>query len=207
MKKVILFDLDGVLVDTTKIQIDATIEALSNDKYIIDNNINIKKKNDILNIINRTITTYDKLNMIKDKFYSEIDIDSIYDNKKIIANKLFTQFKIDNDKVKLFEYLKNKNIKIGIVTNSNKESATILLKQIGVYDMIDLLLANNDFINKKPHSEPYIRTMLYFRENLEDYLILEDSDDGITSAKNTGCDYIRVENYKDVNIELLSSMI
>ena len=199
---VILFDLDGVLADTTDIHILSTIQALNEEL-----DININNNKDIVNIIKRTITTIEKLNFIKDKYKLNIDIERVYNRKKKITNDLFETIKRDESKIEMFEYLKNKNIKIGVITNSNKKSAELLLKKIGIFDMIDLLISNSDVKNKKPHPEPYIRGMLYFKQNIEDYLILEDSDDGIKSALNTGCDYIKIKNSKEVCLEFIKKYI
>ena len=200
--KVILFDLDGVLVDTTNIQIISTIQAINEEI-----NEKIDDREDIVSIIKKTITTLEKLNIIKNKLKLNINIDRVYNRKKIIANQLFNNFKIDDIKIELFKYLKNKKIKKGVITNSNRKSAELLLKKIGIFDMIDILISNSDTKNKKPHAEPYIRGMLHFNKNIEDYLIIEDSDDGIQSAINSGCDYIRVSNSKEVSIELIKKHI
>ena len=136
-----------------------------------------------------------------------INIDRVYNRKKIIANELFNNFKIDDIKIEMFKYLKNNKIKIGVITNSNRTSAELLLKKTGIFDMIDILISNSDTKNKKPHAEPYIRGMLHFNKNIEDYLIIEDSDDGIQSAINSGCDHIRVSNSKEVSIELIKKHI
>ena len=58
--KVILFDLDGVLVDTTNIQIISTIQAINEEI-----NEKIDDREDIVSIIKKTITTLEKLNIIK----------------------------------------------------------------------------------------------------------------------------------------------
>ena len=200
--KVILFDLDGVLVDTTNIQIISTIQAINEEI-----NEKIDNREDIVSIIKKTITTLEKLNIIKNKLKLNINIDRVYNRKKIIANQLFNNFKIDDIKIELFKYLKNKKIKIGVITNSNRMSAELLLKKIGIFDMIDILISNSDTKNKKPHAEPYIRGMLYFNRNIEDYLIIEDSDDGIQSAINSGCDYVRVSNSKEVSVDLIKKHI
>ena len=200
--KVILFDLDGVLVDTVDIQIISTLQALSEE---IDEEIN--EREDIVSIIKKTITTSEKLNIIKNQLKLNINIDRVYNRKKIIANELFNNFKIDDIKIEMFKYLKNNKIKIGVITNSNRTSAELLLKKTGIFDMIDILISNSDTKNKKPHAEPYIRGMLHFNKNIEDYLIIEDSHDGIQSAINSGCDYIRVSNSKEVSIELIKKHV
>jgi HAD superfamily hydrolase (TIGR01509 family) len=190
MYKYYLFDLDGVLADTTMIQYESTREAI----------LTIKKK-DLLkedfwkDIFLSTITTYEKLyqlyecNLIS---YEEIDI--IYNEKKKIADSKFEMLQEDNAKIKLFDSLQKKGAKIAVVTNGNKLSSEIILKKIGLFNYIDIIISNNDVVHKKPHSEPYIRAMLHFGGKLEEYVIFEDSECGLQSARGTGCKVIHVKD-------------
>ena len=103
-----LFDLDGVLVNTANIQYDSTIKAIS--KYV---NISLLKNQNIDNILKSTITTINKLDyLIKENIISDKDKLNIYNEKKIIANNCFNNLTVDNEKVKLFSFLKIKNVKL-----------------------------------------------------------------------------------------------
>ena len=197
-----LFDLDGVLVDTTNIQISSTIEAIHS---IYDN---INNNSIINNIISSTITTRDKLKKLCElELIKNEDIEKIYILKKHIANKHFNNLKPDYEKIELFKYLKENNCKIGIVTNGNKKSSTIILKKIGIYDFIDLHISNEDVENTKPHSEPYIKAICNFGGDLKDYIIFEDSETGLISARGTGVRVQEVLNYKDINLDNILELI
>ena len=157
-----------------------------------------------MNLINSTITTKEKLQKKKKKeIINESDIDKIYLRKKEIADSKFNNLEEDYDKINLFKYLKNSNCKIAVVTNGNKKSANLILTRIGIINYIDLIISNDDVKNKKPHSEPYIRAISYFGGDLNKYIIFEDSEVGIISAKGTGANVYQVLNYKDINIETI----
>lgn len=197
-----LFDLDGVLVNTANIQYDSTIKAIS--KYV---NISLLKNQNIDNILKSTITTINKLDyLIKENIISDKDKLNIYNEKKIIANNCFNDLTVDNEKVKLFSFLKNKKCKIAVVTNGNKNSAIIILKALGLYQFLDLLITNEDVVNSKPHSEPFIKAISYFGGNLENFIIFEDSEIGLKSANGTGCKVYKVDNPIDINISLIKQL-
>ena len=197
-----LFDLDGVLVNTVNIQYDSTIKAIS--KYV---NISLLKNQNIDNILKSTITTINKLDyLIKENIISDKDKLNIYNEKKIIANNCFNDLTVDNEKVKLFSFLKNKKCKIAVVTNGNKNSAIIILKALGLYQFLDLLITNEDVVNSKPHSEPFIKAISYFGGNLENFIIFEDSEIGLKSANGTGCKVYKVDNPIDINISLIKQL-
>jgi beta-phosphoglucomutase-like phosphatase (HAD superfamily) len=197
--KYFLFDLDGVLSNTDIIQFNSTREAI-----IKSSNFDILQNEEITQIFKSTITTQDKLCKLVDfNIITKYDIEPIYEEKKIIADNYFKLLEKDYEKIKLFDYLKKNNCKIAVITNGNKTSAELILKNIGVFEYVDLLISNNDVINKKPHSEPYIRAMLFFKGQIEEYIIFEDSECGLKSAYGTGCKIVEINNVNDVNINLI----
>lgn len=195
-----LFDLDGVLVNSDKIHYNSTIEALKN---VI--NYNLIDNNEINSILKSTITTLDKLNYLKLKhILNDEQIINIYENKKNISNDKFLELNIENEKILLIKYLKENNIKVGVVTNTNKKTANILLRNI--INDIDILITNEDVNNKKPNPEPYLKAIKLLSSDIKKCIIFEDSEIGILSAKNTNCDYFIVKNINDLNLELIKNL-
>ena len=195
-----LFDLDGVLVDTVEIQYDSTIKAIL--KFV-----NFNLTNTIESILRSTITTKKKLQyLVEQNIISNEQIIDIYNEKKKIADSKFNNLIADNEKVKLFTFLKKRKCKIAVVTNGNKNSSVIILKSLGLYNFLDLLITNEDVINSKPHSEPYVKAISHFGGNLEDFIIFEDSETGLTSAYGTGCKVYKVENINDINLSLIKQL-
>ena len=122
MYKYYLFDLDGVLADTTMIQYESTREAILTIK-----NIDILKDDFWNSIFLSTITTYDKLyRLYESKLLSYEEIDIIYNEKKKIADSKFEMLQEDEHKMKLFHSLKQNGCKIAVVTNGNKISSEII---------------------------------------------------------------------------------
>lgn len=198
--KAYLFDLDGVIVNTDYIQYNSTKESI----YDLIN-YDISTNNDIDNVFKSTITTLEKLKFLSNIIeIDEEQINKIYERKKKIADFYFLQLKNDSEKIMLMKYLKNNNCKIGIVTNSNKNSTNIILKKIGIYELIDVIITNEDVINKKPNPEPYLKAIEILKVYKNECIIFEDSEVGILSAKNSGIDFYQVKFYLDVNINLLN---
>jgi len=197
-----LFDLDGVLVNTDHIQYKTTIDAVYEIlNYDVASNIEL----DV--IFKSTIFTLDKLYSLSN--YTDINeeiINKIYTKKKQLADSYFSKLDTDYEKIELMEYLKKNNCKIAVVTNSNKTSANIMLKNIGIYDFIDVIITNEDITNKKPHPEPYLKAIEMLNVEKESCIIFEDSEVGLISAKKTGCNYYHVQNYLDVNIDLINNI-
>lgn len=195
-----LFDLDGVLVNTDNIQYESLVTAITH-YFPLDLN------NNIINILKNTITTSDKLDyLINEKLILKNKKLEIYNKKKEIADHLFNKLSVDYEKINLISYLKKNNCKISVVTNGNKKSAILILKAIRIYELIDLLITNEDVNNPKPHSEPYIKAISYFGGDLDKFIIFEDSETGLLSANGTGCKVYKVNNINEVNIDLIKNL-
>ena len=197
-----LFDLDGVLVDTTHIQYES-IKNVIMDKL----NYNICSNQEVNAVFESTITTIDKiLYLSKIIDISDQMKDQIYTDKKKYADEYFSKLCIDYEKVELMNYLKINKCKIGVVTNSNKTSAAIILKNIGVFKYIDVLISNEDVTFKKPNPEPYLYAIKLLNSELNECVIFEDSEVGLQSAISTTCSYFKVSSYKEVNKRLIDAL-
>ena len=204
MYKAFLFDFDGVLVDTTDIQVRSIAEAIKN---IIG--LSIKHPSD-WEIIYSTITTKAKLVKLSHKGYLPLkQIEETYTEKKRLANEMMLKLDPQHyfDKRQMFDFLKAEDKKIGVVTNANGDSTRMLLKHLDFMKYLDVLITNNDVVNSKPHPEPYIRAMLEVGCKLEEYIIFEDSIVGLQAARATGAAVCEVRHVNDVNFGLVADIL
>jgi beta-phosphoglucomutase len=200
--KYYLFDLDGVIVNTDEIQYNSTKDAVF--EFI---NYDISKDYEVSDVFRTTITTLEKLNFLKSRVpLIEQYISDIYKRKKQLADYNFSKFKDDYEKIEMMSYLKNNKCKIAIVTNSNKQSALKILKSIGVIDFIDVIVSNEDVLNAKPNPEPYLNAIEILSAKKEECIIFEDSEVGLISARQSGCDFYNVKSHSSVNIELINKI-
>jgi beta-phosphoglucomutase len=200
MIKGILFDLDGVLVDTTQLQIDSTIKALSPF---------VKKNNHIISILKQTITTKEKLQIFCDANYlKKNQLETIYINKKKIFKKEIKKRKIFSKIIyNIFIYLKKKNYKCALVTNANLKTTLFILKKMKINKFFSVIVTNENRIKPKPNPEPYVYAIKKLCLKKENCLIFEDSEVGLLSAKRSGAKTIKVNNVKDLNKKYLISKI
>lgn len=81
--------------------------------------------------------------------------------------------------------LKNRGVKIGVVTNKNDDSAKMLIA--GYFgNLVDVTLGHLDGIPSKPNPEALLRVMSDLGVNAEDTLYFGDSDVDVLTAKNAG---------------------
>lgn len=173
---ILLFDLDGTLVNTDFIYIKVWDELLKEynincDKSFFDYFIKGKSDNSFMTYIDSSITSDKIIEISKKK--DELFIKYLQIEQEILIEGAIMFFE------------KNKNNKIAIVTSCNKSAAEYILNSTGLMKYIDLIIASEDCIYHKPNPEPYLNAIKYFNVNMENIFIFEDSYSGYCSAKRT----------------------
>ena len=195
MTKVIVFDLDGVLVDTKMIHYEAlnlALEKFKFEKISINDHVKIfdglptSKKLEILHKKNKLPKKkFKQINQYKQKITSKILKSRIKKNAKLIN---------------LIKFL-HKNYKIAIATNAVKLTLNICLKQLGIDKYVDYKLSNENVNNPKPNPEIYLRIFLHFGIYPSEAIIFEDSHYGREAAVSSGAQLYPVKNVNDLNLK------
>ena len=196
MIKLIIFDLDGVLVDTKKIHYDAlnfALEKFKSEKISFTDHLKIY---DGLPTSKKLQILYRKKKIIKSNF-SKIKKYKQYLTKKLLKESL----KEDKKLIKIFEYLKKKNYKIGIATNAVKETLNICLSKLKISKFIDLKFSNEDIKNSKPNPEIYLKMFIHFGLYPSETLIFEDSHYGREAAITSGAKLYPVKYIDDIELK------
>jgi beta-phosphoglucomutase-like phosphatase (HAD superfamily)/dTDP-glucose pyrophosphorylase len=202
MNKVIIFDLDGVLIDSKEIHFVALNNALKNvgDQYVISEEEHHK--------FYEGLTTKDKLKLLtKNKGLDKKYYDIIWKNKQQETQILFNTIKKDNELIKKIKYIKSFEINVAVASNSIKKTITQSLDLLGVSDLVDYVISNEDVIFAKPHPEMYWKTISYFGALIEDVVIFEDSFIGTLAANNSKAKLIHIKNRKDLSDEKIEEAI
>jgi HAD superfamily hydrolase (TIGR01509 family) len=194
--KCLLFDLDGVLINGQTLQVNSTLESLKKFTHIT---------REIKDLVKETITTKEKLeilylkNLIKKKHINKIYINK----KKIFERKAFKKIKFNKRIYNVFEEIKKRKLKVGVVTNSNKESAVKILKKLKIFKYLEIIVTNNNRIKPKPNPEPYNYAMKILKVQKKNTLIFEDSPVGLLSAKRSGANYVKIISPKQISCNFL----
>tara|TARA_X000001036_G_C20681186_1_gene805962 strand:+ start:818 stop:2191 length:1374 start_codon:yes stop_codon:yes gene_type:complete len=198
----IIFDLDGVLINSKNIHFSALNQALekANIKYQITYEDHLKvfdglptdKKLEILN----------KKKLVKKKFNKKI---KIYKDK-ITKAQLENQIKYDQNIFEMFQKL-SKKYKLGIATNAIQSTLDLTLKKLKIKKFIKAAISTKNLKNPKPHPEIYLRCLLELNSIPRQTLILEDSHYGRMAAKDSGCKLLPVKSEKEVEYKNIINFI
>jgi len=192
MISLVLFDLDGVLIDAKKIHYEALNEALG--KYAIT-------EEEHVNIYDGRKTT-EKLNMLSvRKGLPTEEHQQIWEKKQTITMKKLGELEPIPAINELFQYLENNGYKIGVCSNSIRRTVLTALSAANLIQHCSVVLSNEDVKNSKPHPEMYWKAMSMMNVLPENTLIVEDSPPGLLAAQRSKAHYIRVENPYEVCID------
>ena len=193
MIKLVLFDLDGVLIDAKKLHYDALNIALG-DKYAISEKEHTSTYDGL--------KTTQKLEMLTERKNLSIDLHpQINAEKQKITLSLVSQLKPIDEIVKVFKYLENNNYKIGVCSNSIRRTVLTALAKTELMEYCSVILSNEDVKNSKPHPEMYWKAMSIMGVLPEETVIVEDSPPGLLAAQRSRAAYIRVDNPFDVTMD------
>ena len=195
MIKLIVFDLDGVLVEAKKIHYDTLNQSLReiDGKYVIT-------ESEHLSIYDGLKTTQ-KLEMLtKNKGLDSTFYDKIWLRKQHLTIEAISQLQPDLQKIELFKELRDRGYKLACASNSIRRSVLVMLAKIGIIEYMDLIISNEDVKNSKPHPEMYWKAMSMMSVLPEETLIVEDSPHGLLAASRSRANVLRVDNPKDLVI-------
>ena len=195
MYDLIIFDLDGVLIDSKEVHYKALNMALSevDERYSITTEEHLK--------IYDGLPTRKKLILLNEqKGLPNEYFDKIWQRKQEITVELLKSIKKNNLLIKNFELLKSKNILLACASNSISSTVEIILKQLGILKYFDLVLSNESVNFPKPHPEMYWKAMSVMSCLPEETMIIEDSPYGLLAASRSKSYILRVKNTEEVTL-------
>jgi HAD superfamily hydrolase (TIGR01509 family) len=202
MYKLIVFDLDGVLIDSKDIHFIALNKALAK----IAPGFEISKQDHLSKFDG--CSTQNKLDQLtlQGRLPRDLHV-KIQELKQIYTREFFSSIQKDEPLVETLTALKEQTEYLVLASNSVRDTVDLIATKLGIKELFDLLLSNEDVNSQKPHPEIYWRAMMFANANPSDTIIFEDSVVGLRAAVTSGANVIRVRNRQEVNLEEVNRQI
>jgi len=190
MIKLVIFDLDGVLVDAKNIHYDALNEALGKD-YAISWSEHLSKYDGL--------KTNQKLEMLTKEKGLPIDMHKeIWDKKQQLTLSKLNSLQPSPQLIKCMDTLTKSGYKLAVCSNSIRRTVLTVMAKLGIIQYFDLILSNEDVKNSKPHPEIYWKAISQMGCLPEETLIVEDSPFGLLAASRSKASVMRVASPKEI---------
>lgn len=194
--KLIIFDLDGVLVEAKTIHFDALNEALG-PKYSIEWNEHLSKYDGLKTNQKLEILTQEK--GLPSNMYKQV-----WEKKQQLTLQKLSNLKPSIQLQVCISSLVNEGYKIACCSNSIRKTVLTVLSKLGIIEYFDLILSNEDVKNSKPHPEIYWKAISMIGCLPEETLVIEDSPFGLLAASRSKSHVMRVESPKDITYDNIS---
>ena len=196
MLKLILFDLDGVLIDTKWIHYACLNEALGEYSITEEEHINIYDGR----------KTTQKLEMLTERKGLPVDrYQEIYDVKQALTMDEIVKIQPRSHIVDLFRKLTEDGYQVGVCSNSIRRTVLTALAKNQLMEYLSIIISNDDVKNPKPHPEMYWKAMSMQGCLPEETVIVEDSPQGLAAAHMSHANVIRVSSPEEVTIDNIYS--
>lgn len=188
--KLIIFDLDGVLVEAKNIHYEALNEALGKD-YAISWNEHLSTYDGL--------KTFQKLDMLSKQ--KDLPVDShqaVWELKQKLTQQKLKELRPNQTLQSIMNSLVDDGYKLAVCSNSIRKTVLTVLSKLGIMEYMDYVLSNEDVDNSKPHPEMYWKAISKMKCLPEETLIVEDSPYGLLAAARSKSYILRVKNTKEV---------
>lgn len=183
-KRFILWDHDGVLVDTERWYFAAIREAMIPLGVDFDQPTYLKFMADGL--------TYWDLATARGATAADIE------RQRAVRNRLYQEYlrreaiEIPGVQETLAEL--RGRFRMAVVTNSRREDFDLIHRTRTIMAPMEFVLTSDDCVESKPHPEPYLTALARFGAKPEEAVVVEDSARGLKSAVAAGIDCLIIRH-------------
>ena len=184
--KAVLFDMDGLMVDTESLATEAFIHSAKKQGY------DMTKEETLFVLGFTTKSIYE----FWENYFKNSDVSGkqlVDDHYKYIENILFTTGPRKMPYIEeLLKYLKDSNYKVAVASSSNMNHIINNMEKTGLKKYIDEFSSGAEVENGKPAPDVFLLAAERLGVKPEECLVLEDSKAGVIAGSSAGAKVIMV---------------
>jgi HAD superfamily hydrolase (TIGR01509 family) len=185
-KKIVLWDMDGVIFDSYSFHLDAWQEVFSSRsvEFAEENFVDLfGSRNDFI------------IGSVTGKQLPERTIKSMIREKEEAFRRRATgRIKPFPGVVTLLDALKKGDFRLGLVSSAPMENINLALSELNLTATFDCIVSGQDVTESKPSPQIYLLADEKLRTLPSDCVVIEDSPLGVNAAKTAGMKCVAVTN-------------
>ena len=189
MIKAIIFDMDGLMIDSERVTFECYQERLKDMNLTMDEKI-------YKTLLGKPIKG------IYQRFYdvygNDFPIENvIQDVHQLMAERFETEgVPVKKGLVELLHYLKDNNYKTIVATSSNRDRVDKILAQAKITEFFDDSICGDEVTKGKPNPEVFLKSCQKLGVNVDEAIVLEDSEAGIQASYDANIKVICIPDMK-----------
>ena len=189
MIKAIIFDMDGLMIDSERVTFECYQERLKDMNLTMDEEF-------YKTLLGKPIKG------IYQRFYDVYGNDFpiqnvIQDVHQLMAERFETEgVPVKKGLVELLHYLKDNNYKTIVATSSNRDRVDKILAQAKITEFFDDSICGDEVTKGKPNPEVFLKSCQKLGVNVDEAIILEDSEAGIQASYDANIKVICIPDMK-----------
>lgn len=189
MIKAIIFDMDGLMIDSERVTFECYQERLKDMNLTMDEEFyKTLLGKPIKGIYQRFYDVYG------DDFPIENVIQDVH---QLMAERFETEgVPVKKGLVELLHYLKDNNYKTIVATSSNRDRVDKILAQAKITEFFDDSICGDEVTKGKPNPEVFLKSCQKLGVNVDEAIVLEDSEAGIQASYDANIKVICIPDMK-----------
>ncbi len=203
MVKTVIFDMDGVIVDTEPVHKYAYF------KHFEELGIDVSEELYATFTGNSTRNVFQK---IKDQFGLDHEVEDLIQRKRSLFNDAFDT-KPDSDLIagveNLIKDLHANDVELILASSASKSTISRVFNRFNLNDYFTHKVSGEDFVKSKPDPTIFLHAASLSKNKIEECIVIEDSTNGVKAACAAGiyCLGYNSENSKLQNLEGASILV
>ncbi len=194
--RAVIFDMDGVIVDTMNLHYEAA------ENILRQHGVNANKKEVAAA---GTLSSYEGLKFLSKK--SDPEIAKMVEKKyKYLMSKTLG-IKPMPGFLEFFYMLKKNNLPVGLFSSSDKIFVRHILTELGILQDFSVVVCGNEVARAKPSPEGYLKAAKALNAMPQESVVIEDSIHGIMAGKAAGMRVVALTSTHERNFLLDADLI
>lgn len=183
--KGIIFDMDGVIIDSEPLHFKLEKELLEE----LGGKISPKEHESFVGT-----TDYDMWSTFKDKFNLKPSVEEMIDMKKERFMKNIDEIKLMDNCLNFMKELYKEGYSLGLASSNNKKAVHSVVQKFQLHKYLNVIISGEEVSKGKPNPEIFLTVANKMNIKPQNCLVIEDAENGVLAAKKAGMKCIGFQN-------------
>jgi HAD superfamily hydrolase (TIGR01509 family) len=180
----ILFDLDGVIIDSEPLH----EKAFRQTSLHLGRDLTPEE----VASLRGTVDEIGAAKLLEFNPTATLSVPQVMEYYNNLFKAMFDQMRLVPGCLDFIQKAHKRGFKLGLTTSALQENQQRTFEMFNLWPVFSTIITGEDVINGKPHPEPYLKTAEKLGVAPANALVIEDSLNGVRSGKAAGCPVIAI---------------